>query len=629
MGLAPRTILGQLIAGSVIVQVLVFGTFLAVNVRREFKDTQERNQQRLMNQTATLADVLDDPLAKDDAAMLDAVMDALPISATIKAVRVTDIYGNTLRSSGSLGGPGLSTAERKLLPQLLREPRYYHAAGENGEEGVRPVMVDGAIRGIVWVTPDFGVTRRYTATALEDLLTYGAFALMGNLLLVWALSATMARPLRQLRLATMQVQKDPNDLSAFPLEVAAHNEAGELMASFNSMVSQIALQRRGTQETLSLLDSMLKSAPVGFAFYDGELRYVRLNEHLARIHGVPLAAHLGKRYRDLLPPGASTDLADEGERMLLQVFRTGEPITDREISGTMPDGNTRRTWVTNYFPVAVADDEVRWVGVIVTEVTERKKAEDAMRRSEKLAAAGRLAASIAHEINNPLESVTNLLYLIRNNGSLDPAAQEYVKMAQEELARVGEITQQTLRFYRQSSAPLDVRIPDVLRSVLVLHNPRLQWPRIDVHLRLSDNAVLFGYAGELRQLFANLIGNAIDAMPNGGRLYLRAREGRRAGKRGLHITVADTGIGMSAEVRRRIFEPFFTTKEATGTGLGLWVTDEILAKHRGVVLVRSREARFPGDRSGTVFSIYLPADGVPRGPVRVTSVSQVLADHVV
>ena len=629
MRLAPRTILGQLIAGSLIVQVLVFITFLAVNVRREFRQTRERYQQRLMSQTKTLADVLGDPLEKDDADILDAVMESLPISTTIKAVRVTDVYGNTLRATGSLASTGLTPAERKLLPELLREPRYYHAESDAGEEGVKPVMVNGAVRGIVWVMPDLGVTRRYPAAALQDVLIYGSFALLGNLLLLWALSATMARPLRQLRLATVQVQNDPNDLSAFPLEVRAHNEAGELTASFNSMVNQIALQRRGTQETLSLLDSMLNSAPIGFAFYDRDLRYVRLNQRLAQMHGIPLAAHIGKRYRDLLPKGASTELADEAERMLLQVFRTGESIVEHEVSGTMPDGSTRRTWGTNYFPVSVGDDEVRWVGLIAIETTERKKAEDAMRRSEKLAAAGRLAASIAHEINNPLESVTNLLYLLRNNDSLDSQAQEYAVMAQQELARVGEITQQTLRFYRQSSTPLDVRITDVLRSVLVLHNARLQSPRIDVQMRFSDSAVLFGYAGELRQLFANLIGNAIDAMPEGGRLYLRAREGKRLGKRGLRITVADTGVGMSEAVRRRIFEPFFTTKEVTGTGLGLWVSDEILTKHRGVMLVRSREARFPGDRSGTVFSMFLPADGVPRGPVRVMSVSQVLADHVV
>ena len=627
MRLAPRTILGQLIAGSVLVQVLVFGTFLAVGTRREFQQTQQRNQQRLMSQTGTLADVLGDPLAKDDSSLLDAVMQALPISATIKAVRITDVYGNTLRASGLLADRGLASAERSLLPQLLHEPRYYHTVGEYGEEGVKPVLVDGAIRGVVWVVPDFGVTRRYTASALQDVLIYGSFALLGNLLLLWALSATMARPLRRLRLATVQVQNDPNDLSAFPLQADAHNEAGELTASFNSMVNEIARQRRGTQETLSLLDSMLSSAPVGFAFYDRDLRYVRLNEHLARMHGIPLAAHIGKRFRELLPPGAANELVDQAESMLAQVFRTGESLANREIAGTLPDGNSTRTWMTNYFPVRVADKEVRWVGVIAVEVTERKQAEDALRRSEKLAAAGRLAASIAHEINNPLESVTNLLHLLRSNNSLNAEAQEHAGLAQEELARVGEITQQTLRFHRQSSLPLDVHIPDVLRSVLLLHKGRLQSSGIDVQLRLDDGAVLFGYGGEIRQLFANLLGNAIDAMPQGGRLYLRARQTRRAGRRGLLITVADTGIGMSAAVQARIFEPFFTTKEVTGTGLGLWISEEILTKHRGVMQIRSREPRRQGDAAGTVFRIFLPADGVPRGPVRIRPVTQELAEH--
>ncbi len=629
MRLTPRTILGQLIAGSLIVQVLVFSTFLAVNVRRGFRQTQERNQQRLMNQTTTLADVLNDPLGKNDPAMLDAVIRSVPISPTIKAVRVTDAQGNTLRSSGQLATSGLSPEERTILPGLLREPEYHHILSNGAEEGVKPVVVDGAVRGIVWVSPDFGVTLRYADSALEDVLIYGVFALLGSLLLLWALSATMARPLRQLRLATMQVQQDPNDLSAFPLEVRAHNEAGELTASFNSMVNQIALQRRGTQDTLNLLDSMLNGAPIGFAFYDRDLRYVRLNEHMAQLHGLPAAAHIGKRHRDLLLKGVSADLVDETERLLLQVFRTAEPITDREITGTMPDGTARRTWLTSYFPVSVGDEEVRWVGVVATEITERKKAEDAMRRSEKLAAVGRQAASIAHEINNPLESVTNLLYLLRNNASLDAEAQEYAAMAQGELARVGEITQQTLRFYRPSTTPRDVSIPEVLTSVLLLHTARLKSPKIDVDMQLSDDAILFGYAGELRQLFASLVSNAIDAMPYGGRLYLRARQAGRFGKRGLRITVADTGLGMSQAVLRRNFDPSYIAKEATGSGpgMGLWMRDEVLTRHRGVLLVRSREARFFGDRSGTVFSIFLPMVGVPRGPVRVITMPRAMADQ--
>ncbi len=627
MRFAPRTILGQLIAGSVIVQTLVFGTFLAISVRREFRETQQRDRTRLLNQARTIADVLSEPLSTGNSDMLDHIVHSLPIATTIKGARITDAAGNTLRVSNPRLAPALSARERALLPVLARQPSYHREQDESGmDEGVQPVVVNGVVCGIVWITPDAGVTLRYPQAALFNVLTYGGFALMGNLLLVWALSATMARPLRQLRRATLQVQNDPNDLSAFPLRAAGHNEAGALIASFNAMVGEIARQRRGTQETLSLLDAMLHSAPIGFAFYDRQFRYVRLNENMARMDGLPLEAHLGKRFRDLLPRGTTTGLADQSESLLQQVFQSGEATAEQEISGMLPDGAVARTWQTSYFPVT-ADGEVRWVGVIATDITERKRTEEAMRRSERLAAAGRLAASIAHEINNPLESVTNLLYLLRNSTSLDAEAQEYARLAQQELSRVGEITQQTLRFYRQSTLPHDVRLPDVLRSVLVLHQARLQSPRIEVQLRLSDDAILFGYAGELRQVFANLVGNAIDAMPMGGRLYVRACKARRLGKRGVRVTVADTGTGMPEAVRLRIFEPFFTTKDVTGTGLGLWVSAELLAKHRGSILVRSRVARFRGDDSGTVFSMFFPSDGVPRGPVMVMSPAHVLADQ--
>ncbi len=467
------------------------------------------------------------------------------------------------------------------------------------------------------------VRREFQQT--RNVLIYGSVAFAANLLTVWALSATMARPLRRLRLASHQVQQNPNDLSAFPLPVPAMNEAGELTAGVNAMVREIASQRRGTQETLSLLDAMLSSAPIGFAFYDRDLRYVRLNEHMARLHGLPVEAHIGKRYRDLLPANCSLELAQVAEGLLERVFETGRPIPEQEVTGHVPGDGELHTYRTSYFPVLVSGEEVRWTGVIVTDITERKRAEEAMRRSEKLAATGRLAASIAHEINNPLESVTNLLYLLRHHASLDGEALEYAALAQQELSRVAEVTQQTLRFYRQSTLPLDVCVPDVMRSLLVLNAARLQCPRIEVQLRLKEDAILFGYAGELRQVLANLIGNAIDAMPAGGCLFLRASRTHRGGERGVNVIVADTGTGMPETVRRRIFEPFFTTKEATGTGLGLWVSSEILAKHGATVRVRSRVPKYRGDLSGTLFSMFFPCDGVPRGPVPVMSAARLPA----
>lgn len=628
--LRPRTIVGQLIAGSVLVQVLVFSTFLAVSIRRQFRQAEKRDRARLRQQASILAGLLAEPLTTGDNDMLDHVMRSIQITVSIRSVRLTDATGRIIGASGTDAEATLSARERSLLPLLLEHPEYREEPDARGrlDEGVQPVMSGGAVRGVVWVLQDRSVTNQSPAAVLEYVLLYAGVALVGNLLLVWAVTSTLARPLRALRESTLQLQHDSTNLSGFPLPVRAHNEAGALTASFNAMVQEIGRQRQGTQDTLKLLDALLSSAPIGFAFYDRSYRYVRINERLAHLHGIPAEAHPGKRLRDLLPEDAGPQaLAASSEALIEQVYRSGEPLADQEISGVLPGDDRARTFQVSYYPVHLGD-ELRWVGVIATEITERKRAEEAMRRSEKLAAAGRLAASIAHEINNPLEAVTNLLYLLRHHGDLNEQSQKYAAMAQGELMRIGEITQQTLRFYRQSTAPADVRISDVLRSVLVLHGARLQSPPVDVRLEVADNAIFFGYPGELRQLFVNLVGNALDAMPKGGVLHLRAREHRRKSRRGLRITIADTGVGMPESVLRRIFEPFFTTKESTGTGLGLWVSEEVLSKHHGSVQVRSRQAS-SGRSSGTIFRLFFPLDGVPRGPRIVTSAAEVLADHIV
>ena len=246
----------------------------------------------------------------------------------------------------------------------------------------------------------------------------------------------------------------------------------------------------------------------------------------------------------------------------------------------------------------------------MVEATERKRAEDALRKTEKLAAAGRLAASIAHEINNPLEAVTNLLYLLRHQPSLDALAISYADLAQHEISRVAEMTQQTLRFYRQSTSPVVANIAELLDSVVTLYKGRLLGLQIEVsRARIGPDVDLYCFSGELRQLFANLIGNAIDAMVHGGHLWLTVRRSRSwvDGTPGIRLFVADNGCGMTKATRLRIFEPFFTTKETTGTGLGLWVSSEIIAKHKATVRVASRPAEAgSGKQSGTVFMLFFP-----------------------
>jgi signal transduction histidine kinase len=232
-----------------------------------------------------------------------------------------------------------------------------------------------------------------------------------------------------------------------------------------------------------------------------------------------------------------------------------------------------------------------------------KLAADALRKSEKLAVAGRLAASIAHEINNPLEAVTNLHFLMRSSQSLDEVL-NYLTIADHELQRVVEITSQTLRFYRASSVASAVNMATVVDSVLKLYNRRLSTNRIRVDRRYRPGAELVGSGGELRQVVANLISNALDAMPNGGTLRIRvgpSAEHYNGRRKGIRVVVADTGVGIPAMIRGKILEPFVSTKQDTGTGLGLWISSEIVRKHGGVVKFRSRVGK------GTVFSVFLPA----------------------
>ncbi len=279
-----------------------------------------------------------------------------------------------------------------------------------------------------------------------------------------------------------------------------------------------------------------------------------------------------------------------------------------------PDGSTH-TIVTHGTPVLAAGTSgkpLRIVGVNLN-ATERRLSEAALRQAEKLAAVGRLASAIAHEMNNPLESVTNLLYLARRADGLPEIVEDYLDTAERELRRVSAIASQTLRFHRQSTNPRPVLAAELFDSVLSLYQGRIVNANIEIQRRERPAAPVVCFDGEIRQVLNNLIGNAIDAMQSsGGCLRLRARAGTHwlTLRRGLLLTVADTGTGMSAEVRRRLFEAFFTTKGISGTGLGLWVSREITERHAGRLRLRTRAEDGPG--RGTVFTLFLPYEGPGR-----------------
>jgi PAS domain S-box-containing protein len=238
------------------------------------------------------------------------------------------------------------------------------------------------------------------------------------------------------------------------------------------------------------------------------------------------------------------------------------------------------------------------------DITSQLRAEEALRRSERLAAMGRVAGIIAHEVNNPLEAITNAVFLLRAHKSLDDEAQNLARMAEEELARVSYITRQTLSFYRESSEAIPISLASVLDNVLELQARSLRLSGITLEKQYCEAAEIHGFPAELKQVFLNLVGNAIQAMPQGGRLRIRISNGNGT-KKGVRVSVSDTGVGIRREERNRLFEPFFTTKATHGTGLGLWISKGIVQKYGGTIQFRS--IRVNGAR-GTCFSVFLPIE---------------------
>ncbi len=295
---------------------------------------------------------------------------------------------------------------------------------------------------------------------------------------------------------------------------------------------------------------------------------------------------------------------EEADRAMRAAKASGEGRFEGEMQ--TPKGETT-WWDVSLTPVMDREQRMTHLLAVSREITTRKKAEQALIQSEKLAAVGRLAASISHEINNPLEAVTNLLYLTGMRPDLPDEAKAYVELAESELARVSQIVGQTLRFHRQSTRPRTMRPEELLEPVLALYQGRLLNAGVGVERKYRDGANLTCYEGDMRQVLNNLVGNAIDAMRSGGRLLIRAQKATdwRTGRVGERITVADTGCGMDAETSKRVFEAFYTTKGLHGTGLGLWISQGIVQKHEGVLLLRSRAQERGG---GTVFSVFLPAE---------------------
>jgi PAS domain S-box-containing protein len=372
---------------------------------------------------------------------------------------------------------------------------------------------------------------------------------------------------------------------------------------------------RESEERLRQLgDNLPNSAVFQYTYEpDGKPRFLYVSAGIERLHGVKAEDVLkdANVLQRLISPDELPAWweAEKNSARKLSVF-------EREAQLRLPDGELRWIHVVSR-PRPLPDGRVIWDGV-VTDVTERKRAQEALLRSEKLAATGRLAATIAHEINNPLAAAMNAVYIA---SSIPAQAGEMLQLAERELGRAAHITQQTLGFYRDSGGQEQVAIPKLVEEVLTVYATKLRNRNITVQYRhrCSSSSPREGCpdgckqcesyfrvnAGELRQIISNLLANGIDALSDGGTVYIRIS---RLSDR-VQLTIADNGCGIRTENLKRIFEPFYTTKKDVGTGLGLWVTHELVRKHNGVIRVRSRRDK------GTVFRLTFPQQTASGGQV--------------
>ena len=254
----------------------------------------------------------------------------------------------------------------------------------------------------------------------------------------------------------------------------------------------------------------------------------------------------------------------------------------------------------------IRNDRGRLIGVVLVfrDVTQERKSQELLRKTEKLAAAARLSATVAHEINNPLEAVGNLIYIAKSSPEVSAEMVQHLTLAEQELERVAHITRQTLGFYRESQEAEPIDIPALVDSVLRLYSNKLDSKNIRVVRQFGECPPMVGVTGELKQAVSNLVSNAIDAVASYGTIRIRLMRSKNKNGNAVELAIEDDGPGISPENVERIFEPFFTTKKDVGTGLGLWVSKEIIERHGGSITVGSQNER--EGAAGASFVIHLP-----------------------
>jgi two-component system, chemotaxis family, CheB/CheR fusion protein len=328
------------------------------------------------------------------------------------------------------------------------------------------------------------------------------------------------------------------------------------------------------------------------------------NRAAERMYGYKAEEMIGQPVSILLPPDRPNEV-----KQILERLRRGERLEHFETTRVAKDGRRLQVSLT-ISPVRGGKGDIVGASTIARDVTQTKMAEQALRNSEKLAVAGRMAATVAHEINGPLEAVSNILYLLEKSSTLDETARGYVQAAQKELKNISQIAKATLGFYRNLECrPAPVNIVDLIENVITLNARKIERLGITLEKRYTGRGTVVGDQGELRQVFSNLILNAVEALAKSGtRLRIRvfdALDWENSERRGVRAVISENGPGVALVDRSRLFEPFYSTKGDAGTGVGLWVSRGIVEKHGGSITFRSR---ITPEFTGTAFSVFLPLD---------------------
>jgi PAS domain S-box-containing protein len=357
-------------------------------------------------------------------------------------------------------------------------------------------------------------------------------------------------------------------------------------------------ERRAAEEAQRRLAAIVESSDDAIVGKDLNGIVMSWNPGAEKMFGHSADEMIGRPITTIIPAELQED-----ERRILETIGRGERIEHFETVRLTKSGERIDVSLT---VSPVKDEAGTVIGAAKTarDITQQKKTEQVLRTTERLASVGRMAATVAHEINNPLEAITNLVYLAKRSAALNDV-QEHLNAIEEELNRISLITKQTLGFYRETIAPSAVRVGEMLNPLIAVLGKRARNKGIEIRPEIRQDPEIYAVAGEIRQLIANLLSNSIDAVDTGGLIRIRIGTNRLNGQdpTGIRITIADSGRGIPPADKSKLFEPFFTTKNDVGTGLGLWVCMNIVQKHHGSIRVRSNTG--PG-RSWTVFSVFLP-----------------------